>query len=224
LARSSRRTLTDWLTLNVALPFATVALRLLGLTLRRRRTYHARCSDLESGGHCVFALWHCDVPVMMLEIRRFLPHGSVHIMASRSRDGELAARFVETLGATTARGSSSRGGSTALREMARRMTESDFAAFPVDGPRGPRFEAKIGAVALAAYAGLPVVPCAAHAPGAWRARSWDRTEFPYPFSRVAITYGEPIDVPADADRETLERLRGELERRLREMKASDRHA
>jgi lysophospholipid acyltransferase (LPLAT)-like uncharacterized protein len=89
------------------------------------------------------------------------------------------------------------------------------AGFTLDGPRGPAHVAQPGAVWLASATGNPLLPFHLEASAHWSLRSWDRTQIPKPFSTVALVVGEPMDVERSTSAETLERVRIELERRLR---------
>jgi lysophospholipid acyltransferase (LPLAT)-like uncharacterized protein len=91
------------------------------------------------------------------------------------------------------------------------------AAFTLDGPRGPARRAQAGAVWLAKTTGNPVVPFHIEADRHWSARSWDRTQIPKPWARLAIAIGEPLEVPAVADDAAIEAARRDLELRLEEL-------
>lgn len=139
------------------------------------------------------------------------------VAVSRSRDGDLIRATLLALGyAEPARGSSSRGGSAALRHMLRQLAEGTTAAVLVDGPRGPARVAKTGIIALSRLAGRPIQPVAFSARPAIRLSSWDQSLLPLPFARVVVAYGEPIAVAADAapDEAGEQTLARELERRL----------
>jgi hypothetical protein len=140
----------------------------------------------------------------------------VHVLASRSRDGELLSRFARGFGFRVIRGSSSRGAATALRRLGRLLTEGRVeVAIAPDGPRGPRYVAHPGAVILARLAGAPIVPVGFGASRGTALGSWDACLVPHPFARAAVVFGEPIRVPPDADRAALERCRKDLEAALR---------
>ena len=120
------------------------------------------------------------------------------VAVSRSRDGDLIRSALLALGyAEPARGSSSRGGSAALRQMVRLVGEGTTAAVLVDGPRGPARVAKTGIVAIARHTGVPIQPVAFSARPAHRLSSWDRSLLPLPFARVVVVYGEPMTIPED---------------------------
>lgn len=220
---SLKRRVLDWVTLQIGIPLAYGLFRAIGWTLRHGREgdderFH---SALDEGKRFVFAFWHGDSFLMAHEMRHGFRYGRFHIMASQSRDGALMARFLRIVGVYAIRGSSSRGGGRALLGMIRGMGARDFAALAVDAPRGPRHRVnRDGILLLAHRTGLPIVPLAARAERKWTFNSWDRMEIPKPFSRTAIHYGEPLDVPETAGPEDFAALRAELERRLHALKGA----
>lgn len=158
----------------------------------------------------IFVLWH----------GRLLPLAYLHrgqgiaTLISRSADGEYIARVMERWGYLTARGSSSRGGGPALRELVRAAQAGHSVAITPDGPRGPRERMKPGALTAARLSGLPLVPAAAGTDRAWWPGAWDRFLVPKPFARIRIAYGEAIPVPRDADGPSLERIAGQVQASL----------
>jgi hypothetical protein len=113
------------------------------------------------------------------------------------------------------RGSSSRTGALALKEYFHALTKDQVS--PVvspDGPRGPRFKCKPGAILLAQMSGRPIVPMAYAASRAWFVH-WDRFVLPLPFSRIVIAIGEPRTVPRVLDADALQKWQLELERLLK---------
>ena len=106
-------------------------------------------------------------------------------------------------------------------QLKRDMAAGRPAAFTVDGPRGPARVAQPGAVWLAGATGNPLLPFHIESARSWTMSSWDATQIPKPFSRVAIAIGPPIDVPDTSD-ETIETKRRELERRLAALEAAAR--
>jgi lysophospholipid acyltransferase (LPLAT)-like uncharacterized protein len=136
----------------------------------------------------------------------------IAVMTSQSFDGEYVARFIQRLGFGAVRGSSTRGGSRALLEMARLMRHGVPTAFAIDGPKGPRHVAKMGAVLLAKITGQPIVPGTITAAQSWElSRSWDRFQIPKPFTRARVEIAAPILVPTDADNTELAARRAELQ-------------
>jgi lysophospholipid acyltransferase (LPLAT)-like uncharacterized protein len=137
------------------------------------------------------------------------------VIASHSRDGELVARLAAPLGLPVVRGSTSRGGRGAILALYRALAKhrSSTLILP-DGPRGPRHVAKAGAVLLAQFAEVPIVPLAFAAERVYTLRSWDRMVIPRPRSRVAVVIGEPRRVPRRLSAAQLEEERTRLEASL----------
>jgi lysophospholipid acyltransferase (LPLAT)-like uncharacterized protein len=162
------------------------------------------------GRQPIYTFWHDRI---MLATYFFRQRGIV-VMTSRSFDGEYIARFIQRFGYGASRGSSSRGGVGALVEMIRLMRTGRPAGFSIDGPRGPRHEAKMGAVLLAKKTGCPVLPFTVNADHFYAAPSWDRFQVPLPFTRAQVRIAPPIYVPADADEALLNAKRDELQRAL----------
>jgi lysophospholipid acyltransferase (LPLAT)-like uncharacterized protein len=184
----------------------------LGHTLRWRvEGLHHYDAILASGRRPVMAFWHGRILPATFYFRR----RGIVVITSENFDGEWIARIIERFGFGTARGSTTRGGSAALRQMVRDMRAGRAAGFTVDGPRGPARIAQPGAVWLAKATGNPLLPFHLEASSCWSVRSWDRTQIPKPFSTVALVVGEPIPVPRDASEHDLEAMRDRLERTLR---------
>lgn len=160
------------------------------------------------GRPVVFVLWHGHLLPLSYHHR----HQRIATLVSRSGDGEIIARIVERWGYTTVRGSSSRGGSAAIRPLARHLRAGRSVAITPDGPRGPRQKMKPGALRIAQLGGAPIVPIAGSASRCWwAAGGWDRFMIPKPFARVRVAYGEPCIVPPRADDAELTRIAGQLE-------------
>jgi lysophospholipid acyltransferase (LPLAT)-like uncharacterized protein len=164
----------------------------------------------EKGGLPIYCFWHDRIFLTTYWWRR----RRIVVMTSRSFDGEYIARFIQRFGYGAARGSSTRGGVGAVVEMARLMRAGCTTAFTIDGPKGPRYVAKMGAVLLAKKSGHPVMPVTMALRRYWQLPSWDKFQIPKPFTRAKVFVAEPIYVPADADEETLNSKRDELQRTL----------
>ncbi|MDR3175833.1 MAG: lysophospholipid acyltransferase family protein [Desulfovibrio sp.] len=164
----------------------------------------------------LFALFH-DELFSLMHVRENLRLVTV---VSRSRDGEYLARLLQSLGLKTARGSSSRHGTSALRQIARIMREDKHhGVITVDGPRGPRHKVKQGAVILAFRTPALMVPVRLFPKCAKKFNSWDRFQLPLPFTRVDIVFGEPYAVrAAELTDGTILAECLELERRLKALR------
>jgi len=136
-------------------------------------------------------------------------------MASRSRDGEIEARFLQRFGVEVVRGSTTRGGSEALRALVHALRRGREAVITPDGPRGPAYVVQPGIIALARLTGAPIIPLTFSAAPAWRLKSWDEFLIPKPFARGVVSFGPPLFVPRRADRALEQALSKQLESTLR---------
>jgi lysophospholipid acyltransferase (LPLAT)-like uncharacterized protein len=200
------------LTTVVRLWFGTVRVE-----LRHRERFEQYARDL-SLGNIVGVVWHRNAIFLFYFFRTLGPRG---VMISRSRDGDIIAAAARRFGYTTMRGSSSRGGTQALRRMIAYLAdtrEKRLCGTPVDGPRGPARVMKKGMLMLARKAGAVVVPVACSGTRVLTLRkTWDKTMVPLPFSKTVIDFGESFAIPADADRDAMEALRRRVEEELNAM-------
>ncbi len=189
---------------------------LLGSTLRVRWSGGARFSEVvRERRPTILAVWHHQLflaswLIWREGVRRGLP---VVVLVSRSRDGTLGTEVGRLLGAAIIRGSTSRGGGPALRQLVRALAGGSTVLVIPDGPRGPARECKPGVVALAELAGAPVLPLALGCDRGWRLGSWDRMVIPKPFARVRVEVGEARGL-GRLDETTRERARRELQATL----------
>jgi lysophospholipid acyltransferase (LPLAT)-like uncharacterized protein len=165
------------------------AFKLLAITWRMRvRNGDAYTKLLATGQPFVYACWHGQLLPLLWHHRGC---GAV-LLISRSRDGDLIARVASHFGFRAVRGSSSRGATSALRELARELAAGHSVAVQPDGPRGPARVASPGFVAAAQTAdGVPILCVGCDSPHAWHAPSWDRMLVPLPFARVTVAYSDP---------------------------------
>lgn len=164
-----------------------------------------------AGHQPILALWHGRI----LAATPYFQRRGIVAMASENFDGEWIARLLGKFGYGAARGSTSRGGPAALRQLVKDV-KAHGVAFTLDGPRGPAEVAQPGAVWLAKVTGQPLLPFHSEAASSWTLNSWDRTQVPKPFTTVVMTIGKPLYVPRAADKAALEQWRGELQTSLAE--------
>jgi lysophospholipid acyltransferase (LPLAT)-like uncharacterized protein len=135
-------------------------------------------------------------------------------LISPSVDGEIGAMIVRNLGGEVIRGSSSHTGARALRDYYQALAHEGVSpVITPDGPRGPPWKFKPGAVLLAQLSGRPMIPLSYAASRAWKIK-WDRFVIPKPFSRIVVAVGEPVYVPKGLDAAGLEKLQLDMEQRL----------
>lgn len=144
-----------------------------------------------------------------------LDRKDIHILVSKSNDGEIISKICRLLGFSIIRGSHKRGGDKALREMIAKTKEGKSIAFMVDGPKGPKQKVKKGIIKIAKLAQVPIIPIVAYTKDKFVFNSWDNYEIPKNFSsRFALVFGEPITVPEDATDEIENELRLQIEQDL----------
>lgn len=163
----------------------------------------------------IYTFWHNRIFAGTYFFRK----RGIVVMSSQSFDGELIAGFIHKLGYGVVRGSSTRGGVSSLVEMIRLMKTGIPMAFSIDGPKGPKYVAKMGATLLAKKTGNPVMPFVVESRKYWEIGSWDKLQIPKPFSKVKVIINPPIYVAKDANEEELENSRTELQKSLDELVA-----
>ena len=191
-----------------------VLIKLIGLTTRFEVVGWENHEKAEqNGGLPIYTFWHDRIFLMTYWWR----NRRIVVMTSRSFDGEYIARFIRRFGYGAVRGSSTRGAVGAIIEMTRLMRAGCTAAFTIDGPKGPPYVAKMGAVILAKKTGHPIMPMTIALARYWKASSWDSFQIPKPFTRAQVSLAKPIYVPADADEKVLAAKRDELQEALDEL-------
>ena len=163
-------------------------------------------------GCILFAFWHENI---LVPCHAFARRDTL-VLISQHADGEMIARVCKHMGWGTVRGSSTRGGIKAMREMMRASTGRHIAVMP-DGPRGPRRHVELGLIFLAAKTGMPIVLLGVGHDRPWRLKTWDRFCVPRPFSKALVLGSAPILIPPDANKSELEALRQQVEQTLNDL-------
>jgi lysophospholipid acyltransferase (LPLAT)-like uncharacterized protein len=191
-----------------------LAIALIGPTLRFSISWEEPPSppDATYEKPVIYAFWHRAVFAAAWLWRKV----GIGVMVSRSFDGEYIARTIEKLGFVAVRGSSSRGGGSALLGLKKRLEQGMLVAFTIDGPRGPKYVAKRGPVLLSRASALPMAAFYVAIDDAWVLNTWDALMIPKPFSKALVRFSAKMRVPADADdaqmAEFHEQLQASLER------------
>ena len=168
----------------------------------------------------IFAFWHGQH--FLTPFIKTKDSHRAKVLISRHRDGEFNAIAAERLGIGTIRGSGDhgsafhrKGGVGAFKEMVRALAEDYNVALTADVPKRSRV-AGLGIIMLARESGRPIMPFAMATSRFMRLDNWDRTTINLPFGRGAVTGVDAVIVPPDADAETMEKLRAQLEATLNE--------
>jgi lysophospholipid acyltransferase (LPLAT)-like uncharacterized protein len=175
---------------------------------------HNEQQAMDAYGSVVYASWHQR---FFPGITFFATRQPIAIMISQSRDGEMIARVVDILGWQAVRGSSSKGGMRALKEIRQLTAKGYRIGHIVDGPQGPFGVVKPGLITIAQFAGAPILPAIVSAQRRWVFNSWDRFMVPKPFSKVFLRFATPIVVPRRLDADAFETLRQDVEKRIKEL-------
>jgi lysophospholipid acyltransferase (LPLAT)-like uncharacterized protein len=184
--------------------------RAISSTLRVR---HVHPEHIDGTPQYILTFWHRQMLPLLGRSRWKRP---IAVMTSRSKDGDISTNVLALFGVESARGSSTRGGSTALRGLLRLARDGKSLVFTPDGPRGPEGVVKDGVIFAAQASRLPIMPMAYAAKKFFQLRSWDRMIIPKPFSKGVILYGAPIGIPRDGD---AEEWRVIVEQKLNELSA-----
>lgn len=149
----------------------------------------------KAGERFIYAFWHQRQVFFTWSHR----DAEAAVLVSKSKDGEMIAKTMELSRIAAVRGSSTRGGAAAAREMVEILRSGRDVGITPDGPKGPAREVKEGAVRVAQLSGMPIIPIAnALSNKIEIAKAWDRFQVPLPFGRSVVIYGEPFRV-ADGD-------------------------
>jgi len=146
-----------WLKLSVFPPIGAAVIRALGRSIRFETHGHEQVDALyRKGGNIILAFWHAQQLMVPIGYRG----PGAHVLISQHQDGEIIARIISRFGHSAVRGSSTRGGAAALRELIRLGRSGKDVVVTPDGPKGPAQVAKMGVIQLARATGLPIVPLA----------------------------------------------------------------
>ncbi len=189
-------------------------IRMLTATYRVERVIGAEHIEpfLESKALCAPCYWHQHHVVGSTLMRSWVQKGfKACFLISASVDGEVPARIARGWGAEVIRGSANQSGALALRDMQRMMKNGFSIVTTADGPRGPKYEFKMGAILMARIAAIPIIPIACAADRAWYLKRWDNFMIPKPFSRIVLAIGEPYPIPKDTPLDALEPHRANVQ-------------
>ena len=163
----------------------------------------------------LFCVWH-DAIVGAIFCGQTV---NVAALVSQNYDGTIVADILDAVGIQPVRGSSSRGGAAAIREMFA-LAERKHLVIATDGPRGPRRVVKDGIIYLASQSGRPIVPTALGCSWAWKPRGrWTDMVLPLPLSRVVVLGGSPIWIPPGLTPQQLGPYRDQVQRAMDELQS-----
>ena len=207
---AAKRGLKVWI-----IPFIVVNLqRLWGLTWRRIDIGRDSFNEIHKSGKAwIHGIWHTNVL-----FSPYLNRGmKANVMISDSKDGEMITKVVRKFGNFAIRGSTSKGGMRALKNCVVALKKGQPAAITPDGPRGPAFQVQSGLIMAAMMSGKPIVPFHYEGVRQWIAeKAWDKHRVPKPFTRVVVSYGEPIYVPGKLSEQEFEEQKNRVQKAMEE--------
>lgn len=158
----------------------------------------------------VLSMWHnsCTIAAWVMRGSR------ITVMVSDSKDGEYVSRLAQYFGIETIRGSSSSGSEKAIRSALKLLARKKPIAITPDGPRGPIYKMKSGALWFSASSKAPIIPLHIESSRQWQFKSWDKHCFPKPFSTVYVGVGEPIHLERSALEEDIESVMQQVEDKM----------
>jgi len=197
--------------------FGYYLLQIWARTLRFEIEDRAEVINAPPNERYIGALWHNRLLLFPFVLKRYLPQRQGAALISTSRDGAILADLVERFGYEVVRGSSSRKGASAMRQLAEVIASGRDVVITPDGPRGPAYELGQGIVFLAQQTGAAVVPVNMEYSSCWRLRSWDRFILPKPFAKVRVIFGKPHRVAQTSTEEEFELERERMQNAMLEV-------
>ena len=163
----------------------------------------------------IWTFWHNRILMVPVAHARVCRERRATVITSASKDGDILAGVMARFGVDSVRGSSSKRGGIALRELVAAMKTGQDIGITPDGPRGPLYHLNPGVIKLAQMTKYQVMPVFVEYSRCWKTRSWDGFRIPKPFSTVTLTFGNLYEVEATRTDEEFEAERVRLEELLR---------
>jgi len=142
----------------------------------------------------IYAIWHGEMLMASTAYKHYTKRETIDTIVSNHFDGELVAKLMQLFGGGTIRGSTSKGGVSALRGALKALQNGRDIGITPDGPRGPRHTVADGAAALAMIRKVPIITMNCNPTSYWSMKSWDHFCIPKPFSTIEFYFGDPFYV------------------------------
>jgi lysophospholipid acyltransferase (LPLAT)-like uncharacterized protein len=209
---------TPWLIRTAGFVGATLARWWMGTLRFRHRhlgTTEVNPHHTAPGDRYIYAMWHENMLLPAFQFAR----RDIYVLLSKHGDAQLFAEVCRMLRVPLIRGSTTRGGIEAVRQILRKTGRTAHLAMTPDGPLGPRRRVHAGIAYLAAHTGMPIVPTGFGYDRPWRARSWDRFAVPRPWTLGTCVTAAPISVPPDTGKDQLEHYRRRVDDAMQSVSA-----
>jgi len=192
----------------------TLLILITGYTARKRQINKEFLENsIKEYGSVIVATWHKNIFFSIWLLRNH----DLTALISSSDDGEAIYDVFSKFGYKAVRGSTTRGGIPALKQLIKLLEQKKSVAITPDGPLGPPEKIQSGVVLMAKYSGVPIIPWHYESDSQWRLKSWDRHKIPKPFSSVVESFGEPFIVPKDLSPEEVQEFCEKLEADLKKL-------
>ena len=186
----------------------TLLIRITGYTSRVRQINKEVLKDtIKEYGSVIVATWHKNIFFSIWLLRSH----DLTALISSSDDGEVIYDVFSKFGYKGVRGSTTRGGIPALKQLIKLLEKKTSVAITPDGPLGPPEKIQSGVVLLAKYSGVPIIPQHYEAGSQWSLKSWDKHKIPKPFTTIVESCGDPFLVPKDLSSEEIQKFCEKLE-------------
>ena len=204
----------EWFYLNILPPVAWTVMNLTTITIRTKIIGEEKIDPLrQDGKKLIYIFWHGRQFLLI----RYLSKLNLAVMSSTSRDGMVQSKILKKFHFEIIPGSSSKTPVKALIKSLRKMQQGFNFAITVEGPRGPIYKVKPGALYLAKKTDGYLIPMIFSSSPARIFKAWDRYLLPMPFSRAVILFGEPFKPSSGLDEQTIQLESLELEETLNDL-------
>ena len=203
-AKMSKKKFQRWFITKII----TLLILITGYSARVRQINKEVLADtIKKYGSVIVATWHKNIFFSIWLLR----NNDLTALISSSEDGEVIYDVFSKFGYKGVRGSTTRGGIPALKQLIKLLEKKTSVAITPDGPLGPPEKIQSGVILLAKYSGVPIIPWHYEAGSQWRLKSWDRHKIPKPFTTIVESCGDPFFVPKDLSSEEVQKFCEKLE-------------
>ena len=185
---SFNKKIKRWLITKIVI----LLIRTIGFTIRVKQVNKGSLRKaLQEYDSVIITTWHQNIFLSVWLLR----NQELTALISSSDDGEIISKVFNHFGYSAVRGSTTRGGIIALKQLVNLLKRNTSVAITPDGPLGPPKKIQSGVILLAKNAGVPIIPWHYETRHQWKLKSWDSHKIPKPFSSVVESFGEPFHVP-----------------------------
>ena len=169
----------------------------------------------------ILCFWHGRLLMMPLSWNK---EKKINVLISAHSDGQLLSKTVKYFNIETITGSSSKGGSEAIRNIIKSLKSEISIGMTPDGPRGPRMKVNSAIIKIASLTGHKIVPLSYSVKKKFFLNSWDKFLVALPFGKGCFIWGKPIKIKKNISTNEDLKLSKRLENNLLKLtKKADRY-